>query len=186
MDRSTASGLAHHETDLMSLNEQIRQLSDRQAIADLITRLGQMLDEKRFDDAPTILADDVVVRTRGGSARGRAVVVQQARRKHRMRTQYMIANPLIELDGDRAEARVNVIVTFAPESDQPLSRFVNGDSEQPEPTRTVGERYRLDAVRGEAGWRLTSIVAVRLWSSEPPPRGARIARIDRGIRPVAA
>ena len=42
---------------------QTQQLADRQAVADLIARVGVMLDEKRFEDAPSILSDDVTVQT---------------------------------------------------------------------------------------------------------------------------
>lgn len=56
-------------TDHTSLHDQLdqlQQLSDRQAISDLITRLGLMLADKRYDEARSILADDVTVHTPGG------------------------------------------------------------------------------------------------------------------------
>jgi hypothetical protein len=168
------------------LNDQLRKLDDRRAIADLIMRLGLMLDEKGFDDASAVLAEDVTVQTPGGSARGREAVVEQARRNHTVRTQHVITDPLIEVEGDRAEARANLIVTFAPESDQPGSRLVIVDSEQPVPQLTIGERYRFEAVRGDTGWRLTAIEVARLWSSQPLPPGTRIAQMDPGAPTVTA
>jgi hypothetical protein len=172
--------------DPMSLNDQLRQLNDREAIADLITRLGLMLDEKRFDEAGAILADDVTVRTPGGSARGRDAVVKQARRNHTVRTQHVITDPLIELKGDRAAARANLIVTFAPKSDQPAARLLSGDSEQPVSRLMIGERYRFEAIRDDAGWRLTAIEVARLWSTQPLTPGARITEIEDGASTVAA
>lgn len=167
-------------TDLVSLNHQLQELNDRQEIADLITRLGLMLDEKRFDDAQTILADDVTVRTPGGSASGVEGVVGQARRNHTVRTQHVITDLLIELDGDRASARANLIVTFVPDSDEPDARLIIGTSEPAESRLMIGERYHFDVVRGEAGWRLSSIEVARLWSTNPLAAGVRISELNRG------
>jgi hypothetical protein len=169
--------------DLISLTDQLQRLNDRQAVAELITRLGMMLDEKRFDQAPTILADDVTVRTPGGSARGPEAVVAQARRNHTVRTQHVITDVLIQLEGDRAEASANLIVTFVPSSDRPDASLIIGDSEQPESRLMLGERYRFAAVRGESGWRLTRIEVGRLWSTKPLAAGARVAENSRGVTP---
>jgi SnoaL-like domain len=130
---------------------EIQELSDRQAIADLITRLGRMLDDKRFDDAEAILADEVTVQTPGGLANGREAVVAQARRNHTVRTQHVLTDVLIELEGNRALASANLIVTFAP--DAPDSRL------------TLGERYSFEVSRGASGWRLTRVEVESLWSS---------------------
>ena len=129
--------------------EIVQQLADRQAITDLVMRLARMLDEKRFDDAPAILADDATVRTPGGTAGGRAAVVEQARRNHTVRTQHVITNLLIDLDGDRAEAGANLLVTFAPTAGE---------------TTMLGERYRFEAVREPVGWRLSTIEVETLWN----------------------
>ena len=172
--------------DLISLNDQLQQLNDRQAIAELITRLGLMLDEKRFDEAQTILADDVTVQTPGGSSRGPEAVVAQARRNHTVRTQHAITDVLIQLDGNRAEARANLIVTFVPNSDRPDAGLTIGDSEQPQSRLMIGERYRFEAVRGKAGWRLTLIEVERLWSTTPLAAGARVAEINRGVSAAAS
>jgi SnoaL-like domain len=165
-------------TDLSPLRDQLQQLSDRQAIADLITRLGLMLDEKRYDLAPAILAEDVTVHTPGGFSRGHQPVVEQARRNHTVRTQHVFADELINVAGDRAEARANLILTFVPDSDEPESRLVIGNAEQPYSRLVIGERYRFEAVRGERGWRLSTIEASRLWSSEPLPTGAPVRQTN--------
>ncbi len=60
--------------ELESLAHRIAELEDREAVADLILRLGAMLDQKRFEEASSILADDVGVETPGGSSRGREAV----------------------------------------------------------------------------------------------------------------
>jgi hypothetical protein len=171
-------------TDLPSLNRQLQDITDRQAVSDLITRLGAMLDDKRFDDAGAVLADDVAVQTPGGSARGPEAVVAQARRNHTVRTQHVITDVLIDLQGDRAEARANLIVTFVPDSDQPEARLAIGSSDQPVSRLMIGERYRFEAVRGARGWRLARIEVGRVWSSQPQPPGARVAEAGAESGPL--
>jgi SnoaL-like domain len=151
-----------------------QQIADRQAIADLIARVGVMLDEKRFEQAPSILADDVTVQTPGGSSRGREAVMAQAERTHTVTTQHLITDVLIELDGDTAQARANQVATFAP--DRPGARLVVNGVEQADPYLTIGGLYRFGAVRTAAGWRVTRIESETLWSSQPQSPGAVITQ----------
>jgi hypothetical protein len=151
-------------TDLTELRDRVNVLLDRQAIAGLIARLGAMLDEKRFDDAPSILAGDVSVQTGGGSASGRDAVVAQARRTHTVTTQHVVTDVAIDLDGDHAEARANAIITFAP--DQPEARLTINDAEQAASYLTLGEVYRFEARRTDDDWRITRIEVARRWSSQ--------------------
>jgi hypothetical protein len=122
----------------------LQQLHDRQAVTDLVSRLGLWLDgETTLEQARAILHDDVTVRTPGGTAQGIEKVVAQARRNHEVPTQHLITNTLVELDGDRATAGANLLVTF--------------------PDATLGERYAFEAASTEAGWRLTRIVVEPRW-----------------------
>jgi SnoaL-like domain len=172
--------------DLQSENHQLNELSDRQEIADLITRLGLMLDEKEFDEARSILAEDVTVKTPGGASEGPEAVVAQARRNHTVRTQHLITDVLIDLDGDRAQAKANLVVVFVPESGETDAALMIGDSEERQSRLTVGERYRFEAGRGAKGWRLRSIEVARIWSSRPIPSGARVEEADRSPARAAA
>jgi SnoaL-like domain len=151
-----------------------QQIADRQAIAELIARVGVMLDEKRFEEAPLILAEDVTVHTPGGSSRGREAVMAQAERSHTVATQHLITDVLIELDGDTAQARANQVATFAP--DRPGARLVVNGVEQADPYLTIGGLYRFGAVRTADGWRVTRIESETLWSSQPQSRGAVITQ----------
>ncbi|HUA02457.1 MAG TPA: nuclear transport factor 2 family protein [Solirubrobacteraceae bacterium] len=151
--------------------DQTQELGDRREIADLIARLGLMLDEKRFGETASILADDVTVKTPGGSAQGREAVAAQASRNHTVRTQHVISNVLIELDGDRAQARANLIATFAPD---PGSRLVINGEEQRNAYLTLGEVYRFGARRTADGWRLERIETEPVWSSQRLAGGARV------------
>jgi hypothetical protein len=126
----------------------IHDLTDRREITDLVSRLGLWLDEGRFDEAPSILTQDVAVSTPGGQAQGIERVIAQARRNHQhAHLQHVISNVLIDLDGDLAAVRANLVVTFA---DDAIS------SQQ-------GERYRFEALRTPDGWRLSRVEVEPVW-----------------------
>jgi hypothetical protein len=151
-----------HTTVRVDAALELQELRDRHAIGQLIDALGLWLDEKRFDDALAILTDDVAAETPGGTARGLAAVVDQARRNHPedTGTQHVIANAVIDLDGDRAHAGANLIATFF-------------DAARPSaPRLQLGERYRLDLVRTPDGWRISAVRTSPLWVLGEPLRSA--------------
>ncbi|HEY7622048.1 MAG TPA: nuclear transport factor 2 family protein [Solirubrobacteraceae bacterium] len=134
-------------TDLL-----LQDLTDRQAITDLVSRLGLWLDEKRFYDTESLFTEDVTVATPGGQAQGVGLVAAQARRNHDYeRIQHVITNVLIDLDGDRANVRANLIATLVPSAAEPAAHA------------TLGERYRFEAVRSDAGWRLARVEVEPVW-----------------------
>jgi len=140
--------------DVAQSRHRVQELLDRTEITDLISRLGLWLDEKRFDDARSILTEDATADTPGGSVQGVDLLAEQARRNHDVdRTQHVITNVLIDLDGDRATVRANLIVTFIPRAEAPGSHF------------EMGERYHFQAVRTPQGWRLSRVQASPLWTS---------------------
>jgi SnoaL-like domain len=130
----------------------VRELIDRSEITELVTRLGNWLDEKRWDEARSILTEDVTAKTSGGSAAGVDQVAEQARRNHVVPTQHVITNVMIDLDGDRATVRANLIATFV------------GGSDGSGPHSQRGERYCFEAVRSPTGWRLSHVEARPVWS----------------------
>jgi hypothetical protein len=127
----------------------IEELIDRQAVVDLVDGLGLWLDEKRFGEPRELLTEDVRVQTPGGVAEGLEQVAAQAARNHAVPTQHVITNVRVALDGDRATAGANLVVTFAGER-----------------LRTLGERYAFEAVRRPEGWRLSSIRVEPIWVKE--------------------
>jgi hypothetical protein len=139
----------------------IQQLSDRTEIVDLVTRLGLWLDEDQAPEAAaSILTADATARTPGGIAEGRDALVAQARRNHAVPTQHVIANVLVDLDGDRADVGANLVVTFA---DGPPERAARPGL--PAAGRTLGERYRFDVVRTAQGWRIAHVETSVRWTS---------------------
>jgi SnoaL-like domain len=130
----------------------LNELISRSEISELVSRLGIWLDEKRWDEARSILTEDATAKTSGGSVAGVDQVAEQARRNHVVPTQHVITNVLIDLDGDRATVGANLIATFVagPDGSGPHSQ--------------LGERYRFEAVRTPAGWRLSHVEARPVWS----------------------
>ena len=124
-------------------------MNDRLDITDLISRLGRWLDDKQFDDARSVLTEDVTVRTPGGQAEGIERVVAQASRNHQVPTQHLITNVLVDLDDDSASATANLLVAFAGET-----------------LDLQGERYSFGAQRTQDGWRLSRIEVTPVWREQ--------------------
>jgi hypothetical protein len=137
----------------------VDDLLDRDEIATLVHRLGASLDEGRFEDLRTIFVADATARTPGGLAEGLDALIAQASRNHSPEDhiQHVITNILVDLAGDRAGVRANLVVTFA-----------HGPG-VPSPHRQLGEVYRFDARRTPGGWRLSRVESVPVWQSPTPP-----------------
>ena len=146
---------AIEHVEMTQIRRQLRELADRSEVTELASRLGLWLDEQRFDEARSIFTEDVVVQTPGGESQGIALVAEQARRNHAgyARTQHVITNILVELDGDRATVRANLIVTFVHRADAPEQHFA------------LGERYQFEVVRTPQGWRFSRVHVSPVWST---------------------
>jgi hypothetical protein len=133
----------------------LQELTDRSEITELVSRLGVWLDEKRFDEARSIITEDATAKTPGGSVAGVDQVAEQARRNHVVPTQHVITNVLIDLDRDRATVGANLIATFvhSPDPSGPLFQR--------------GERYTFEAVRTADGWRLSRVESRPIWNIGP-------------------
>jgi len=96
------------------MNSKLQALTDRADVEDLVHRLGSYLDERRFDDLRGILVENATARTPGGLAEGRDAMVAQARRNHPVedQIQHVISGVLVDLDGDEATVRANLVATF--------------------------------------------------------------------------
>jgi hypothetical protein len=98
-----------------------------------------------------LFSEEATARTPGGTAVGQAALIAQVQRNHRPedKIQHLTTNMLVDIDGDRARIRANLVVHFA-------SPAV-GDNAAPAPRvcYTLGEVYRFDAVRTRQGWRFS-------------------------------
>jgi hypothetical protein len=150
---------------LVDAQRGLRQLYDRAEITDLVYRLGTCMDEGRYDEMRELLVEDATVSTPGGQAEGRAALIAQARRNHPadQRFQHVTTNVLLDLDGDRATVRANLVVTITTPDDAP------GDAPAPPPRCTIGEVYSFELVRTSGGWRFSRIATVPLWVSGTLP-----------------
>jgi len=125
--------------------------NDRNELTDLLAHLGLWLDEKRFDEAPAVFTEDASVDTAGGTVQGIDALIAQARRGHPadVPTQHFITGPLIDVHGDRATIRANLLVVF-------VTRAVR---------RFIGERYHLETTRTAQGWRISRVRARPVWEA---------------------
>jgi hypothetical protein len=164
--------------DLLRLERQMAELVDRNEITNLVYRLGAVLDDRRFDEMRSLVVDSATVRTPGGTAQGREALVAQARRNHQHDepTQHVITNPIVELDGDRAKVRANLVVNFGTPA--------RGDESLPPPRKyTLGETYHFDLVRTSEGWRFSGVESRPVWIS--PLAAAFLAALRRGAGSTA-
>lgn len=145
----------------VGVDADVQELVDRNEISDLVYRLGVSLDEGRFDEMRSLLVEEATARTPGGTAEGREAVIAQARRNHRRdeRIQHVTTNLLIELDGDRAQVRANLVVHFARPADTRESGLA------PPVQFTLGEVYRFEAVRTSRVWRFSRVETSPVWVS---------------------
>ena len=134
-------------------------LLDRLLIEQRISTLGRCLDERDFEALRTVFTEDATVQTPGGTATGHDALVDQARRRHSadQGIQHLITNMLVELHGDQAAVRANLLVSFAP----------TGVTD-PAPL-LLGEVYRFTLRRAPDHWQITTLTAAPVWSLNRPP-----------------
>jgi 3-phenylpropionate/cinnamic acid dioxygenase small subunit len=133
----------------------LQDLADHKELAELLARQGWWLDEQHFEEVGTVFTADAVVKTQSGRSEGLEALAAQARRVHSdfARTQHLTTGVLIEVDGDRATVRANLVAVFV------------RDAAAAEPTAVLGEFYRFEAVRTPAGWRFSSLEVTPVWRS---------------------
>jgi SnoaL-like domain len=149
------------ETELTETERRLRGLVDRSEIADLVARSLVAIDEARFDDLRTIYAEDSSASAPGGQARGRDAIIAQVNRNHtpEHRSQHLVGDVVVDLDGDTAQVRANVFAAFAPSAPDDASPLA------PPAQVTFGTVYRYRAVRTPDGWRLSDVEITPLWVS---------------------
>jgi hypothetical protein len=162
------------DSDIETLQRQVRMLLDRAEISDLVDRFSRDLDdytleERRFDVAwvRSYFTEDASVEYPVGSATGAeriAALIDGRGMAPFQRTQHVTTNYVIDLDGDRASVRFNLIATHVHAEDvrqrlgEPLGAHF-----------TVGDYYEGETVRTDAGWRFSRQALHVTWTEGRPP-----------------
>lgn len=126
--------------------------NDRVAVATLITRLYELLDEQRFDELDSVYADDAVLRFPNGELRGLTEVTAKARARAEQypRMQHLNTDLRVDVDGDRAHGRSNhLAIHFEPSG----KRY------------DAGLVHHFEAKRTAVGWRLVRVTGDLVWST---------------------
>jgi hypothetical protein len=161
-------------SEMDTLQEQVRMLVDRAEISDLIDRFSRDLDDYTLDGRPfdavwvrSYFTDDARVEYPVGSATGAesiAALIDGRGMAPFQRTQHVTTNYVVDLDGDRASVRFNLIATHVHAEDV-RQRLDEG----PGAHFTVGDYYEGELARTNAGWRFRHQALHVTWSEGTPP-----------------
>jgi hypothetical protein len=144
----------------------VTTIIDRLDIERTIISVGRCLDERDFEGLRDLYTPDASVSTPGGDVTGHDALVEQARSRHSNDEgiQHLITNMLIELDGDQAAVRANLLVSFAKNGVGDPAPFL------------LGEVYRFNLARTPTGWRITRLTSAPVWTLNLPAQLA--ARLE--------
>jgi SnoaL-like domain len=134
-------------------------VADRLELEQVVWTLGRSLDERDFEGLRRLFTADATVTT-AKTASGHDALVEQARRRHTLddSVQHIITNLIIDLHGDQATGRANLLVSFAHTGPADPAPFL------------VGEVYRFTFQRTLHGWRIATLTSTTRWSLNQPSR----------------
>lgn len=143
------------------------ETADRVAIMDVLARYNRGLDRCDLELLRSVWAPGAVTDFgfNGADAQQWAEATVTSLRKNFLRTQHMLGQMLIDLDGDRATAE-----TYC----RAYHEFEGNDGPE---EMTVGGRYLDDLVRTSAGWRIARRRYVMDWNRNAPSQ----ARWEGGL-----
>ena len=126
--------------------------NDRVAVATLITRLYELLDEQRFDELGSVYAEDAVLEFPNGTMRGLAELTAKARERAAQypRMQHLNTDVSVEVDGDTARMRSNHLAIHLEASGKRYD---------------AGLVHHSEAARTAVGWRLVRVTGDLVWST---------------------
>ncbi|MFF8714855.1 nuclear transport factor 2 family protein [Streptomyces sp. NPDC015184] len=146
--------------DIEEMRRQLRALTDRAEITDLMDRYLRSLDMGVFDEewARTFHTEDVTAEMPIGTVRGRDALLSHIRRAMALfdRTVHLGTNAVIEIDGDRATARGAQLSTHVL-ADGAGGLFVSAGHTDNELVRTAD------------GWRISASALRVVWTRGTPP-----------------
>jgi 3-phenylpropionate/cinnamic acid dioxygenase small subunit len=125
--------------------------SDQFEIAQLLSRLAKLFDERRFDDLRAIYTENAETVSPRGNLHGidEIIGVLSKVTPSEEHTLHLNSAVVVDVDGDRAEVSSNQLVYF----------FADGAP----PHRTTGIQATYSAARTPEGWRLTRAHIVPRW-----------------------
>ncbi|MFJ2585818.1 nuclear transport factor 2 family protein [Streptomyces sp. NPDC087538] len=145
----------------VEMRRQLRALTDRAEIADLMDRYLRSLDEGVFDEewARAFHTEDVTAEMPIGTVHGRDALLAHIRRGMALfdRTVHLGTNAVIEVDGDRATARGAQLSTHVL-ADGSGGLFISAGHADTELVRTAD------------GWRISASALRVVWTQGSPPR----------------
>ncbi|MFB7213532.1 nuclear transport factor 2 family protein [Streptomyces sp. NPDC056255] len=143
------------------MQRQLRALTDRAEITDLMDRYLRSLDEGVFDEewARAFHTEDVTAEMPIGTVHGRDALLAHIRRGMALfdRTVHLGTNAVIEVDGDRATARGAQLSTHVL-ADGSGGLFISAGHADNELVRTAD------------GWRISASALRVVWTQGSPPR----------------
>jgi hypothetical protein len=145
---------------MKTLPPEIQQIQDRLDIQDVINRLGICLDEKRIDDLGEIFCDDVKGALASGDPFSSLAGIQEYARKQLLpwaRLQHVITNILIDLAGDAASVRANLITMNVADPSIPDRHF------------SFNGFYKFALRRDGARWKISDIRLLEVWAGGELP-----------------
>ncbi len=139
------------------MNDQLTR--DRLEIVELCVRMGWHLDHCEWDRLLELFTDEISLdytSLNGGEVielpRKDVIEKWRTNREGLTATQHLIANQVVNLDGDEATATAMFQATHL--LPNPYGA----------PTWTLGGRYRYGLIRTEAGWRICSLAMSIIWA----------------------
>ncbi|HEU5160775.1 MAG TPA: nuclear transport factor 2 family protein [Streptosporangiaceae bacterium] len=134
-------------------------LRDRFEIVELCARMGWHLDHCEWDELLVLFTDEISLdytSLNGGEILrlpSKEVIDKwRANREGLTATQHLIANQIVDIDGDTATATAMFQATHL--LPNPYGA----------PTWTLGGRYRYGLTRTDVGWRISSVAMSIIWA----------------------
>lgn len=139
----------------MTVEEQLRELLDKQEISELMVAFTGALDAKDWHAYGETFVEDASFTIMGQTRHGReAIAAGPARDLERYaRLQHLSANHRVSVDGDEAQASHYLFGVHVPTDAEPSQHA------------DIGGRYDCRCVRTADGWRFADVVLTVLWTA---------------------
>ena len=154
--------------DLQTMHEELRVLTDRAEITDLVDRLLLSLDERKLDEswARSTFTEDIRSETPLGDHEGLQAMVQSTQEALSRfdRTHHVGSNYVIDLGGEHATVRWNAIMTHMHPASRPTEQ-----GQQAAASFTVDGYFESEVIRTADGWRFRRMTVHPVWTTGEPP-----------------